>query len=158
MACENRVFSEDPTVEQALREAYYAYPEFKAEVDESRPTNAPPVPHADAGAAEKAITGKAFAAKLAGHDGAEQLFVTNPTGRDQPLDADAYRYVVFGHTHAPGELRLNNGAWYMNTGTWAIRDREEFPIVVAEWDGRATRLGLGVFADGQVQIDGNAWR
>ena len=135
-----------------MREAYYAHPEVKTAVDDLRLAGAPPVPPADAAAAEKAMARKMFAAKLAGHDGAEQLFDVNPTGRDQPLDADTYRYVVFGHTHAAGELKLDNGTLYMNTGTWAGRDRVEFPVVVAEWDGHATRLGLGVFADGVVWI------
>jgi hypothetical protein len=35
------------------------------------------------------------------------------------LIGDEVRYVVFGHTHYPRDVRLPNGGRYFNSGTWA---------------------------------------
>ena len=61
---------------------------------------------------------------------AESLYEKKPFFRSQ-LSADAFRYVIFGHTHGALEKQLTNGALYLNTGTWTTNE-QGLPVVVAE--------------------------
>lgn len=38
--------------------------------------------------------------------------------REDVLNDPDIRYVIYGHTHFPGEIRLSNGKYYINTGWW----------------------------------------
>ncbi len=69
---------------------------------------------------------------------AQSLFGDRPYFRDR-LEADIFRFVVFGHTHRELVYPLSGGATYLNTGTWATEETR-LPVVVAETlpGGRAT--------------------
>lgn len=81
---------------------------------------------------------------------AENLFSEKPYFRDR-LAPEAFRYVVFGHTHDALERRLSNGATYLNAGTWAAED-PGLPVVVAECPpGGAPTAKLLRLKDGRLR-------
>ena len=77
----------------------------------------------------------------------------------RPANAAAdrgFRVVLFGHTHAPKRVSLNQGALYLNTGTWA--DLMRLPEAIFGKDEAAAEKELIAFADGLVSGQLDAWR
>lgn len=63
-------------------------------------------------------------------------------------------FVVFGHTHDPIALPLEDGGWYLNTGTWVPADARDpgprsFTHVVIRREGNGLRAALCQWRDGQ---------
>lgn len=68
------------------------------------------------------------------------------TAAAERLAADGgFRYVVFGHTHLPRDLKLAGGARYLNSGTWA--DLVRFPQDILSGDEAVVRAKLREFCD-----------
>jgi UDP-2,3-diacylglucosamine pyrophosphatase LpxH len=152
----DHVFSEDPEVEHALREAYHRSAEVKAVVDAARPAESQPVPLPEAGVTDAASSFTLLGPGLLEEDGAMKLFSAIPTGRDRPLEPGTYRFVVFGHTHEKGDVALANQARYFNTGTWVGRALADWPVLVVEQTAGGTRACLGSFTGERIKADD--WR
>lgn len=61
------------------------------------------------------------------------------------------KFIVFGHSHAPETIQLDDGGTYFNTGTWASDDaRHAFThlLVRPASDGEAARAELRQWKDG----------
>ncbi len=58
----------------------------------------------------------------------------------EELAGGGFRCVVFGHTHLPKDVPLNNGARYLNTGTWADVMRFPDEIIVGSTDQALGKL------------------
>lgn len=153
---DGNVFSNDPAVEHAFRQAYHAFAEVRQVVDAIRPKDAAAVPLPDARAGLEGLG--AMPVELGAYDesGAAALFRQRPTGREGPLEPSVYRYVLFGHTHKRLEVLLLNRAWYFNTGTWTGRNPTDLTVVVVESDDGAVRAAFGRFLGGQIQL--GDWR
>jgi hypothetical protein len=121
------VFTDDPIMEQAFREAYHSSPEMKQTVDDilRGQGRAPAVP-APQPLPESATTSLEAAGAVSPDVGwADELFAgENLLGKE--LDRSTYACVVMGHTHDARDEAVSRGR-YLNTGTWA---READPTVV----------------------------
>ena len=51
------------------------------------------------------------------------------------LSGRGFRYVVFGHTHQAKRVKLDNGGFYLNSGTWA--DILRFPNEILKSEAEA---------------------
>jgi len=60
------------------------------------------------------------------------------------LEGDNFDVVVFGHTHLPKKIELDNGI-YINTGTWA--DVMKFPLGILDLDEPECTQALKKFVD-----------
>jgi UDP-2,3-diacylglucosamine pyrophosphatase LpxH len=149
----DHVFSEDPEMEHALREAYHSSEEVKAVVDAARPAASPPIPPPEAGLSAAAYSFSLLGPELREEDEAGKLFSTSPTGRDRPLEPGTYRFVVFGHTHEKGKVALPNQARYFNTGTWIGRALENWPVLVVEQTAGGARACLGSLTGERIRVD-----
>ena len=61
------------------------------------------------------------------------------------LGSEAFRYVVFGHTHHAKTLTLANGSQYFNTGTWA--DLMRLPAAIFSPSVEDANAALGTFIE-----------
>lgn len=61
------------------------------------------------------------------------------------LGSEAFRYIVFGHTHHAKALTLANGSQYFNTGTWA--DLMRVPAVIFFPSVEEANAALGAFIE-----------
>lgn len=61
------------------------------------------------------------------------------------LEGNNFDVVVFGHTHLPKKIKLNNNGTYINTGTWA--DVMKFPLDIIYLDEYEYTQELEQFVD-----------
>jgi hypothetical protein len=71
------------------------------------------------------------------------------------LARGGFRCVVFGHTHLPKRVALDNGALYINTGTWA--DIMRFPMDILAGSDEQGLAKLREFIDDIAQGKLNRW-
>lgn len=71
------------------------------------------------------------------------------------LASAGFRYVIFGHTHLPKQVKLPNGGKYLNSGTWA--DRIRLPPGIFDPDEEKALAALRAFAV-DLQTDGSRLR
>jgi UDP-2,3-diacylglucosamine pyrophosphatase LpxH len=161
------VFSTDPATEELLRRAYRLSPDVRAAVDEvlarkpatrGRARRVPPprtLPRAARGARRGDVAPSTLAAEPYG--GAAEADQAEDVGWAQRVlrgeahfrecitgDPDALAHVVFGHTHGERYVELEEGRFYLNTGTWSGRARRGLHPVVACSGERAWLAFFGV--------------
>ena len=71
------------------------------------------------------------------------------------LARGGFRCVVFGHTHLPKHVQLDNGALYINTGTWA--DVMRFPMEILTGSDEQGLAKLREFVDDIAGGKLNRW-
>ena len=71
------------------------------------------------------------------------------------LARGGFQCVVFGHTHLPKRVALDNGALYINTGTWA--DVMRFPMDILTGSDEQGLAKLREFIDDIAQKKLNRW-
>jgi UDP-2,3-diacylglucosamine pyrophosphatase LpxH len=137
------VFTDDPVMEQAFRQAYRDDPDMRAEVDallaaQGRTPHVPPPEQVAEIARSRVEATEGVATDVVW---AERLF-SDGTVLGPRLDPARVRFVLLGHTHGLRDETVPVGARYVNTGTWTHGPKDDVPVVLAQSLGGDVRLDV----------------